>query len=38
VFSRDLLAARPEEILHETRCDLTILGGEPVHDPLGALS
>lgn len=32
VFSRDLLTASPEEILKDTRCDLTILGGEVVYD------
>ena len=30
VFSRDLLSASPEEILHDTRCDLAIRGGEVV--------
>jgi predicted amidohydrolase YtcJ len=35
VFSRDLLAATPEEVRDDTRCDLTLLGGEPVHDRLG---
>lgn len=32
VFSRDLLRASPAEILKDTRCDLTILGGEIVYD------
>lgn len=32
VFSRDLLAATPEEILGDTHCDLTILGGRIVYD------
>ncbi|WP_439499082.1 amidohydrolase [Bosea sp. (in: a-proteobacteria)] len=32
VFSRDLLTAAPDEILKDTRCDLTILGGEVVFD------
>lgn len=32
VFSRDLLTARPEDILKDTRCDLTILNGEIVYD------
>jgi predicted amidohydrolase YtcJ len=32
VFSRNLLTARPEEILKDTRCDLTILNGEVVYD------
>jgi predicted amidohydrolase YtcJ len=35
VFSRDLLTASPEEILQDTRCDLTILGGACVHDASG---
>lgn len=35
VFSRDLLTATPEQILSETRCDLTILGGACVHDATG---
>jgi predicted amidohydrolase YtcJ len=32
VFSRDLLTARPEEILEDTRCDLTILDGKVVYE------
>lgn len=35
VFSRDLLTASPDEILHDTQCDLTLLAGRPVHDRLG---
>jgi hypothetical protein len=35
VFSRDLFEASPEEILRDTRCDLTIRGGEVVFDRLG---
>ncbi|HEX8165953.1 MAG TPA: amidohydrolase [Beijerinckiaceae bacterium] len=35
VFSRDLLAASPEEVLHDTRCDLAILDGAVVFDRLG---
>lgn len=35
VFSRDLLTAAPEEILHDSRCDLTLLGGHCVHDATG---
>ena len=35
VFSRDMLAATPEEILHDTRCDLTIRGGEVLFDRAG---
>ncbi|HWK43633.1 MAG TPA: amidohydrolase [Stellaceae bacterium] len=34
VFSRDLFDASPDEIHHDTACDLTILGGEIVHDRL----
>lgn len=36
VFSRDLLSASPEEILKDTRCDLTIRGGRIVHERPGA--
>jgi predicted amidohydrolase YtcJ len=32
VFSRNLLTADPAEILHDTRCDLTILGGKVVYE------
>lgn len=32
VFSRDLLTAKPADILKDTRCDLTILGGEVVYE------
>lgn len=32
VFSRNLLTAAPEEILKDTRCDLTILDGKVVFD------
>ncbi len=32
VFSRDLIDADPELVLHDTCCDLTIRGGEVVHD------
>ncbi len=32
VFSRDLLTADPADILNDTRCDLTILGGEVVYE------
>jgi predicted amidohydrolase YtcJ len=38
VFSLDLLAASPEEILQETRCDLTIRGGEVVFDRHGEVA
>lgn len=34
VFSRDLLSADPEDILHDTRCEMTVLGGRVVHDRL----
>jgi predicted amidohydrolase YtcJ len=36
VFSRNLLTAAPEEILKDTRCDLTIRGGEVVFERDGA--
>jgi len=32
VFSRDLLTAAPADILKDTSCDLTILGGEVVYE------
>jgi predicted amidohydrolase YtcJ len=32
VWSRDLLTAAPEQILHDIVCDLTLFAGEPVHD------
>lgn len=35
VFSRNLLTAKPEDILDNTCCDLTIRGGAIVHDRLG---
>ncbi|MGL4240891.1 MAG: amidohydrolase family protein, partial [Beijerinckiaceae bacterium] len=35
VFSRDMLTAAPEDIRDDTTCDLTLLGGTPVHDRLG---
>ena len=35
VWSRDLTTASPEEILRDTSCDLTIRGGEVVHDRVG---
>jgi hypothetical protein len=35
VFSRDMLAASPEQILHDTRCDLTLIDGEIVFDRQG---
>lgn len=31
VFSRNMLAAQPEEILNDTECVLTICGGEIVY-------
>jgi predicted amidohydrolase YtcJ len=37
VFSRDLLASEPEEML-ETRCDLTLLAGRPAHDRHGEMA
>ncbi|PZO03066.1 MAG: amidohydrolase [Hyphomicrobiales bacterium] len=36
VFSRNLLTADPEDILMDTRCDLTIRGGEVVFEREGA--
>ncbi|WNJ91441.1 amidohydrolase [Bosea sp. 685] len=38
VFSRDLLAAAPDEILKDTRCDLTIRGGVVVFERVSAAS
>lgn len=38
VFSRDLSAASPDEILHDTRCDLTLCGGKVVFDRSGEAS
>jgi predicted amidohydrolase YtcJ len=38
ILSRDIFAASPEEILHDTRADLTLLGGAPIHDRLGELA
>ncbi|RXT56110.1 amidohydrolase [Bosea sp. Tri-44] len=35
VFSRNLLSAAPEEILKDTRCDLTIRGGAVVYERWG---
>ncbi|AXC49964.1 amidohydrolase [Paracoccus suum] len=32
VFSRDLLKATPEEILNDTQCELTVLGGRVVFE------
>lgn len=32
VFSRDLLTATPEEILNDTTCEMTVLGGAVVFD------
>jgi len=32
VFSRDLLTASPDDILNDTRCDLTIRGGKVVYE------
>lgn len=32
VFSRDLLTAEPENILNDTICEMTILGGQVVYD------
>jgi hypothetical protein len=38
VWSRNLLGAAPDEILTDTQCDLTLLGGRVVHDRLGELA
>ena len=38
VWSRNLLGAAPDEILADTQCDLTLLGGRVVHDRLGELA
>jgi predicted amidohydrolase YtcJ len=38
VWSRDLLSAAPEEVLGETHCAMTILGGRVVHDASGRLA
>ncbi|MDE2333317.1 MAG: amidohydrolase [Rhodospirillales bacterium] len=35
VFSRNLLIASPDEILHDTQCDMTILGGKVVYERRG---
>lgn len=35
VFSRDLAQATPEQLLHETRCDLTIIDGRVVYEAEG---
>lgn len=36
VFSQDLLTAEPAVILHQTRCEMTILDGRIVHDLITA--
>jgi predicted amidohydrolase YtcJ len=38
VLSRDVFAASPEEILKDTRCDLTLRDGQPIFDRHGTLS
>jgi predicted amidohydrolase YtcJ len=38
VFNRDIFACSADELEHDTRCDLTILGGEVVFDRLGQLA
>ena len=38
VLSRDIFVAEPEQILRDTRCDLTLRGGEPIFDRHGALA
>jgi predicted amidohydrolase YtcJ len=37
VLSRDIFAATPEDILRDTRCDLTLRGGEQIFDRHGVL-
>ncbi|MDP3254396.1 amidohydrolase [Bosea sp. (in: a-proteobacteria)] len=32
IFSRDLSSATPEQLLHETRCDMTIIAGKVVYE------
>ncbi|KPH81917.1 amidohydrolase [Bosea vaviloviae] len=32
IFSRDLSQATPEQLLHETRCDMTIIAGKVVYE------
>jgi predicted amidohydrolase YtcJ len=32
VLSRDIFAATPDEILRDTRCDVTLRGGVPIFD------
>jgi predicted amidohydrolase YtcJ len=38
VLSRDIFTADREQILRDTRCDLTLRGGEPIFDRHGALA
>jgi predicted amidohydrolase YtcJ len=38
VLSRDIFAAEPGQILRDTRCDLTLRDGEPIHDAHGVLA
>lgn len=35
VLSRDIFAASPDDILRDTRCDVTLRGGEPIFDRHG---
>lgn len=35
IFSRDLSTATPEQLLHETRCDMTIIAGKIVYEAEG---
>ncbi len=37
ILSRDIFASAPEEILHDTRADLTLRGGVPIFDRHGEL-
>ncbi|HEV7267528.1 MAG TPA: amidohydrolase [Falsiroseomonas sp.] len=38
VLSRDIFCAKPEDILRDTRCDLTLRDGLPIFDRHGALA
>jgi predicted amidohydrolase YtcJ len=38
VLSRDIFSAEPEQILRDTRCDLTLRGGEAIFDRHGVLA
>lgn len=38
ILSRDIFPAEPEEILYDTRADITLRGGVPIHDRTGELA